>query len=82
MKRITIDFGACSTSVPVTDQDAREHATALRAHHEARDAFLATKRESQSFWSRRAKSMETEVGLRRVEAKHLSKAYSSDAIDT
>ncbi len=82
MKRITIDFGACSTSVPVTDRDAREHAEALRAHHEARDLFLATKRESQSFWSRRAKSAETKAELQRVEAKHLSKAYSKDAIDT
>lgn len=82
MKRITIDFGACSTSVPVTDQDAREHETAFRFRREARDAFLATKRESKSFWSRRAKSMETEAELRRVEAKHLAKAYSRDAIDT
>lgn len=82
MKRITIDFGACSTSVPVTDRDAREHAKALRAYREARDALLSTKRESQSFWSRRAKSMETKAELSRVEAKHLDKAYSKHAIDT
>ena len=82
MKRITIEFGACSASVSVTDKDAHEHAEALRAHHEARDAFLSTKRESKSWWRRRAKSIETKTELSRVEAKHLDKAYSKDAIDT
>jgi hypothetical protein len=81
MKRITIDFGACFTSVSVTDGEAREHEKALRAHHKARDMFLATKRESQSFWGCRAKTMETKADLQRVEAKHLAKAYSKDAID-
>ena len=77
MKQITIDFGAMTTSVKVTDAEAREHAKALGSHHEARDVFLATKRESKSFWKRRASYLETKAALRAVESKHLGKAYAN-----